>query len=461
MSAPLIIQNVAALTGDDTAPVLYGASMLITGSRIADLGPAAEIAQRYPDAERFDASGHLAAPGFANCHIHLPRVLARGLFEDQNQPNTPPYSRKGFLSFPRMTSQERDVMVRLALIEAIRSGTTALMEVGSGLVEYAPILADSGMRILLAEQFADRAAGERVGEPGKITFTARDPAAVDARLRSLVDQFHDREGLIRVAVAAHAPDMCSPGLLKQLIELRERHGLLSTVHLNQYWGEVDAVRATFGRLPTEHLARAGFLEKGVIAVHCRCMTPAEEELLGSKAATVCYTPAVTARAGNSARVSALAEAGANIVLGSDEFAADMVEVMRLGILLERVRKGESQTPAPRDAWRWATRSGYAALGFEDGGTLRPDSLADLILIDLRKPHLAPTINVQSSFVHQGQAGDVASVMVNGSWLMKNGHVLAFDEQQVLREAESIGRAVWRRALVDRPDVQSELDLYTQ
>ena len=349
-------------------------------------------------------------------------------------------------------------MVRLSLVEAIRSGTTAIMEVGSGLIDYAPVLAASGLRVVLAEQFADRAAGERVGEPGRITFAARDPDIVDARLRTLVEQFHGREGRIRVAVAAHAPDMCSPDLLSQLIALRDKHGLLSTVHLNQYWGEVDAIRATFNCLPTEHLARAGFLSEGVIAVHCRCMTPAEEELLGSKNVTVCYTPAVTARAGNSARISALANAGASIVLGSDEFAADMVEVMRLAVLLERVRTGESQTPAPSDAWRWATRSGYAALGFDEGGVLRPGALADLTLIDLRKPHLAPTINVQSSFIHQGQAGDVSSVMVNGRWLMKEGKVIIFDEQEVLKEAESVGRAVWRRALAAQPAAPRGLDL---
>ncbi len=458
MSASLVIHNVAAFTGDDAASMQYGASILVTGSHIADLGPADLIAQRYPDVECFDASGHLAAPGFANCHTHLPRILARGIFEDQNQPNKPPYSRKGFLSFPRMSREERDVMVRLALLESIRSGATALMEVGSGLVEYAQILADSGMRIVLAEQFADRAPGERVGEPGKITFTSFDPAVLDARLQTLVDQFHGRDGRIKVAVAAHAPDMCSPDLLSQLIRLREAHGLSSTVHLNQYWGEVDAIRATFDCLPTEYLVREGFIDESVIAVHCRCMAPSEEELLGSKKASVCYTPAVTARAGNSARISALAEAGANIVLGSDEFAADMVEVMRLAVLLERVRKGESQTPTPTDAWRWATRAGYAALGFENGGVLRPGALADLILIDLRKAHLAPTIKAQSAFVHQGQASDVSSVMVNGEWLMKKGQVVVFDEQQVLSEAESVGRSVWRRALADRADVKRELDL---
>jgi cytosine/adenosine deaminase-related metal-dependent hydrolase len=189
------------------------------------------------------------------------------------------------------------------------------------------------------------------------------------------------------------------------------------------------------------------------------MTPSEEELLGSQRSVVCYTPAVSARAGNSARIGALEAAGASIVLGSDEFAADMVEVMRLSILLERVRTQETQTPAPADAWRWATRSGYTALGFQNAGALAPGALADLILIDVRKPHLAPSINVRSSFVHQGQASDVSSVMVNGKWLMKRGQIVVFNEQDIVNEAENVGRVVWRRAVEKQPDLGSRLDLH--
>ena len=82
----------------------------------------------------------------------------------------------------------------------------------------------------------------------------------------------------------------------------------------------------------------------------------------------------------------------------------------------------------------------------------------MILIDLRKAHLTPTINVPSSFVHQGQASDVSSVMVNGKWLMKNGQVSVFNEQDVITEAESVGRVVWRRALENEPHLQRRLDL---
>ena len=49
----------------------------------------------------------------------------------------------------------------------------------------------------------------------------------------------------------------------------------------------------------------------------------------------------------------------------------------------------------------------------DGGWLGPGSLADLIVVDLRRAHLVPALRVVSCFVHQGQPGDVVGMMVGG------------------------------------------------
>jgi 5-methylthioadenosine/S-adenosylhomocysteine deaminase len=263
---------------------------------------------------------------------------------------------------------------------------------------------------------------------------------------------------VSVAIAAHAPDMVSPDLFVALRRLQERLDVLATVHLNQYWGEVAAIRETFGRLPTEHLDAIGYLHERLVAVHCRCMTAAEEEILGRQGVTVCYTPAVTARAGNSARISDLCAAGSPIVLGTDEFAHDMVEVMRLSILLERVRRNESLAPTPKDAWHWATASGYRALEVRDGGSIRPGGKADLIVIDSAKAHLVPTMRIASAFVHQGQAGDVESVMVDGRWIMRGGRVLTLDEPAILKSAERLARKAWARSLQSNSSLAFPADL---
>ena len=64
----------------------------------------------------------------------------------------------------------------------------------------------------------------------------------------------------------------------------------------------------------------------------------------------------------------------------------------------------------------------------------------------------PALREVSTFVHQGQAGDVEAVMVDGRWLMRDGHVLALDETAIVEEAAVIARRAWGRLFAERPDL---------
>ena len=92
-------------------------------------------------------------PGFANMHTHFTMTLARGVFEDLSPPHKPPFS--GGLSpipLPDMTPDERRAMALLGALEAMRSGTTLVLEDTNDVDDYAEALADTGLRFLLSER---------------------------------------------------------------------------------------------------------------------------------------------------------------------------------------------------------------------------------------------------------------------------------------------------------------------
>jgi 5-methylthioadenosine/S-adenosylhomocysteine deaminase len=182
------------------------------------------------------------------------------------------------------------------------------------------------------------------------------------------------------------------------------------------------------------------------------MTAEEEHLLGAAGTAVSVNPAMAARRGLLPRVADMEAAGCRIALGTDNMAEDMVEATRTALFMERVRREDGRRPTPEEALRWATRGGYRALGVPDGGWLAPGNRADLVLVDLRRPHLAPALRPVSAFVHQGQARDVEAVMVDGRWLMKDGHVLTLDEDTIVREAGRVARGAWARLFARRPDL---------
>jgi 5-methylthioadenosine/S-adenosylhomocysteine deaminase len=447
-----IIHDTAIVTCDDDDNVHYGASIAVDGSNIAAIGPNADLERRFPAAERIDGRGRMVMPGFANTHTHLTMTLARGVFEDLSPPHKPPFS--GGLSpipLPDMTPEERAVMAQLGALECLRSGVTFMLEDSNDIDDYAETLGKTGLRFLFGERAYDRT-GTSIGDPGPFQL---DRAMGRKHLQTIERTFAKwngkADGRIRIAISAWAPDMCSPELLKDLSALQKQLGTWITIHLNQIWGEVAAVLAHRNRLPTEYLADLGFLNDKVICAHCRCMDPREEKLLGDARAIVAFNAAIAARRGLSPRIDSLERHGCIITMGSDNMAEDMVEVMRTGLFMERVRREDGRQPTPEQALRWATRNGYRAFGMPDGGWLAPGSKADLIVIDTQRAHLVPMLRAASNFVHNGQARDVHSVMVDGQWLMRDGKVLTMDEPAIVAEAQEVANRAWSRQFRKRFD----------
>jgi 5-methylthioadenosine/S-adenosylhomocysteine deaminase len=449
----IVIHDATIVTVDDSDTVLHGGAVAVEGSRIAAIGPSAQVLAAYPDAERIDGSGRAVLPGFANTHTHLVLTIARGIYEDLSPPNKPPFS-GGLapLPLPPLEPEEAIAMCELGALEALRSGTTLVLEDAVDIARTIEPLIATGLRFLFCERAWDKAKGSIGDQGGFVADAALGRSGIE-RIRQLHARWHGAVGgRVAVGVAAWAPDMCSPELLGELRQLQQQLDAVATIHLNQIWGEVAAVEAARGCLPTEYLDRAGFLNDRLIAAHCRCMAPREEAILGRHRASVAFNSCIAARRGLSPHIGDLEAAGCTITVGTDNMAEDMVEATRTGLFMERVRRNDGRSPTPEEALRWATRNGYRAMGVADGGVLAPGNKADLILVDLHQAHLVPVLRAVSAFVHQGQARDVSSVMVDGRWLMRDGMVLTMNEAQVVATAQSVARRAWKRWYEARPDL---------
>jgi 5-methylthioadenosine/S-adenosylhomocysteine deaminase len=449
-----VIANTTVVTVDPDDTVHYDAAVAIADGRIVAVGPSADIVARCSGAETIDGTGKVVMPGFANIHTHFNLIIAKGIYEDLSPPHKPPFtSGLAPLPVPELSRDEMIAMVRLAALEAIRSGTTAALEDGSHLENYAQAIADTGLRLVLCEKAWDKAKGN-IGDPGPFDVDAALGDECIARTEALHAKWHGaRNGRITVGVSAWAPDMCSPQLLRKLRALQDKLDTIATIHLNQIWGEVSAVEKIRNRKPTEYLADIGFLNDRLICAHCRCMVREEERLLGEAHTHVAFNACIAARRGLSPRVHDLEGFGCNIGMGSDNMSEDMVEVMRTGLFMERVRREDGRAPTPEQAMRWATVNGYRALGVPDGGALVPGNKADLIMIDFRRAHLVPRLRVVSTFVHQAQGRDVTDVMVDGAWLMRDNKVLTMDEDATVAEAQRVSEIAWARQFAKRPDLK--------
>ena len=138
-------------------------------------------------------------------------------------------------------------------------------------------------------------------------------------------------------------------------------------------------------------------------------------------------------------VSDLTAAGITLALGSDGPASnatmDMLDILRQQVWLEKYLREDPEALPGDSALRMATQAGARAMGFAESGVLAEGRPADLILIDLDRPHLRPRHNLIANLVHSAKGADVTHVIVDGRLLMRNRELLTLDEERILHEAE--------------------------
>lgn len=432
-------------------------ALAVEGQRIVAIGPTDEVLSTYPRAETYDGRGKALLPGLINCHAHMSAVIARGFNEDFGFPNTTrlPVSPASLLS-----DEERTLMVRVAALEAIRTGTTTIVENVGGIQGHAAALAGSGLRCVFAESIRDAEnvrgpmSPERFAMSEEPRFSAQLREEGLQRIHDLYDAWHGAEGgRISVFPAAALTETSSPELLHAIRTFAEERDLGYTIHLNQSRAEFEFMVRYHGIRPAEYLGRHDFLGPRLFAAHARYVNDEEIMALGRSGTTISHQAGMAANRGVSPPIPALRAAGCTIALGTDNNTNDVFEVMRIALLTERIRRNRDGDdvpglqPQPEDVLADCTQGGARAVQQEASlGTLEVGKKADLLVVDMLRPHLVPAGRVLSAVVHSGHPGDIESVVIDGRFVMRDRVVTTMDEEAIVREADAVGRRVWSRVL---------------
>jgi len=132
----------------------------------------------------------------------------------------------------------------------------------------------------------------------------------------------------------------------------------------------------------------------------------------------------------------LARAGANICLGTDGASSNnsinLFQEMKTTAIAQKCAHSRPDLFSAGEVWKMATENAYAAFRLDLG--LRAGALADLALIDLKKPWFFPLTedNMISHLVYSAQGG-VDTTIINGKVLMKGGVIPG--EEAILDRAQ--------------------------
>ncbi|QEU95496.1 amidohydrolase [Streptomyces kanamyceticus] len=424
-SMDLLVHGGDVLTVDDAGTVVPDGAVAVRAGRIVEVGPADRLRAAYEAAEEIDARGCLVLPGLINTHTHLAMNLMRGIADD--------VTLQGFLE--RVVPREAAILspetvatgMRAAVAESLRGGVTTALDMFWFHEAAEAAAREAGWRLLTGPTFMDVP-----GPPDGRPYAERMEWAA-GHLKAYVPAPGTRPVL-----CAHSAYTLNPAQLTEIAALAREHGALLHIHASENAAEVETVVAQHGMRPVELLDSLGVLGPDTLLAHAVDLTDAEIATLARTGTPVAHCPVSNLKLGcGIARVPELLDAGVTVGLGTDGAVSsntlDLLGAVKIAALVHKAG-GDPTAVGAEQAVRMATVESARALGLGDQlGSLEAGKRADLIVLDLDRPHLLPRHDPWSTLAYAAAASDVRDTVVEGRVLMRDRALRTLDEAAVLRD----------------------------
>lgn len=415
-----LIKNVVIVTMKEGDAPFHG-DILIAGDTIQQIGPALGV-----EADQvMEGEGMVAMPGLINAHQHTPMSLLRGFSDDLKLMDW--LERKMLPAEANMTPEDMYWGAKLSMAEMIKSGTTAFADMYIHMDEIAAAVDEAGMRASLSRGmvFLQDDGGQRLTEA-----------------LGLIERWNGKaDGRITTMLAPHAPYTCPPEPLKRIVKLAEEMRLPIHIHLAETTEEVMSIREKYNETPTQYLYNVGLFDRAhVLLAHGVHMNRGDVRLLRGMRGGVAHNPVSNLKLGcGIAPIVDMIKQNIVVGLGTDGAGSaatvDMFEEIKAAAWLQKLDYGDPTMLPAGHALRMATRESAKLLNIDrEVGTLEAGKRADLILVDMNKPHLQPVHQVESLLAYSANGADVDTTIVNGKVLMRGRQLTTMDEAEILRQA---------------------------
>ena len=433
-------------------------AVAIREGRIIDVGPTSALLPSFEAEETLDASGCAVLPGLIDAHMHTPLAIVRGVAQDVRN-----WMQQALAPFSRHITPEAALAgTRLNVVEALKVGTTTLVDYARPIPGWAEVFEQVGVRARLTPMInalpPGGMAGWKVGDLYPLDEGAGQ-AAIDAAVAFARDWHGACDGRITVMLGPQAPDMLSREQLLQVKRIAEREGWMIHMHVAQGDREIDQMLQRYDQRTPAYLDQIGYLDDQLLAVHLTEATDEEAALIARRGARMALcSGSIGIIDGIVPPAQAFRSAGGLVALGSDQASGNncnnVFNEMKLTALFNKIKFRDPTVMPAWDVLRMATVEGAGAIGLGDEvGSLAVGKQADLVVVDLGAPNLSPVLeapvrNIVPNLVYAGTGHEVRDVMVAGRVLVRDREVLTVDEEAIRVDAQREADAVARRVAAD-------------
>lgn len=424
-------------------------AMAIDRGKITGMGPRDDIFNEYQAERVINAGEQVVLPGFIDAHMHTNEAVLRGLAQDTGH-----WMMYGLGPFEeQLTPEDRIAGSQLALLEAVRAGTTTFSEFSRRPDRLCDFFRRAGVRANITVTI--REAIDRIYAPGELYEF--DPALGEKTLETCRGIFHryneTENGRFTVMFGPQAADFVSENLLAKVKAAAVAADTKIHMHVQQGDRETYQLVKRCGLRPIAYLDRIGYLDERLVAVHLTDADNTEAALVAQRGASmVICSGSIGIIDGIVPPLKAFQDAGGLAALGSDQAPGNnnhnIFNEMKLTALFNKIR---AQDPEIMPAWkvlRMATIEGASVLGLDHKiGSLEEGKRADFICVDLTAPTMMPVYdhpmrNIVPNLVYSARGSEVRRVAVDGQIIFEDNRFYTLDEKEIIavnqKAADALG-----------------------
>ncbi len=430
-------------------------SLAIDRGRIVAVGPSTNVEQEFEAERAIEASHHVLLPGFIDAHMHTALALLRGLAQDTRH-----WMMYGLGPFNAHLSEEAMAAgTRLAMVEAIKAGTTTFGDFGWSMDDACGFVQQIGARAAITVTI--REAVPRIYDPGELyEHNAELGQTRFAENLRIFDRWHGAaNGRIRVFFGPQGADFVSADRLVQVQRAARERGTRIHMHTSQGDRETAQMQMRYGQRSIPWLDQLGYLDKSLLAVHLTDATDEEARLVASRGASMALcSGSIGIIDGVVPPAAAFQSAGGRVALGSDQAPGNnchnIFNEMKLTALFNKIKAGNPEVMPAWRVLRMATIEGAEALGWSDEiGSLVVGKRADVLAVDLRGPsltpvHTRPMRNLVPNLVYAARGDEVDTVVIDGQIVMEHRELRTVDEDGILDDAQRVADTIGPAAEAD-------------
>jgi len=423
----LIIKGKYLLSMDDKSTVIREGAVAVKGKKIAALGRAKDVESSFKTKETINSKNSIIMPGLINTHTHAAMSYFRGLADD-----LPLQTWLEKYIWPAEAKYVKPEFVKnaseLACLEMAKAGITFFNDMYFFSSITAEVCRQAGLRALLSDAIID--------------FPAPSYKNVDEALCLLEElcKKYKNDEFINISAQPHSIYACSGNTLIRIKEMASKYDLPIHIHVSETSREVKNSQEKYGKSPVEYLDSLGLLSGKTIAAHSVWLDDKDLEIYKKRNVKVSHNPVSNMKLSSGvAPVRKMQEMKIAVGLGTDSVASnnslDIFSDMKVCALLHKINSQDPTALKAGEIVEMATINAAKVVGMEkEIGSLEAGKKADIITINLNKPHLIPIYDLYSHLVYCANSSDVENVIVNGKILVKNREAKTMDEEKILKKA---------------------------